>query len=144
MNSIAAGYLRTGRTGDVNTVLAEAAAAPTGYRREVQYSNIAQQYGLDPDRALVDYLDMDMLKRFGQPQGQPAPIRQGNASDRFSGTTPRGLKRITRSRIDPIRIGLTWAAASTRWTRSGSSCAIAAVRASTAQSASGSASIQLS
>ena len=53
-------------------------------RRRVQYSNIAHQYGLDPRRALVDYLDMDLLKRFAQPQGQPAPTREGNASDRFA------------------------------------------------------------
>ena len=59
-------------------------------RRRVQYSNIAQQYGLDPSRALVDYLDMDMLKRFGEPQGQPAPTRQGNASDRFANNDWRG------------------------------------------------------
>ena len=53
-------------------------------RRRVQYSNIAQKYGLDPSRALVDYLDMELLKRFAQPQGQPAPVREGNASDRFA------------------------------------------------------------
>ena len=59
-------------------------------RRRVQYSNIAHQYGLDPGRALVDYLDMDMLKRFGQPQGQPAPVREGLASDRFANNDWRG------------------------------------------------------
>ena len=46
-------------------------------RRRMQYAGIAQNYGLDPGRALVDYLDMDLLKRFRQPQAAPAPTRQG-------------------------------------------------------------------
>ena len=53
-------------------------------RRRMQFAGIAQNYGLDPGRALVDYLDMDLLKRFGQPQAAPAPTREGNASDRFA------------------------------------------------------------
>ena len=44
-------------------------------------------------------------------RGRASRVRQYRT---VSGTTPRGLKRITRSRINPISICLTWAAASTR------------------------------
>ena len=59
-------------------------------RRRMQFAGIAQNYGLDPGRALVDYLDMELLKRFRQPQGQPALVREGNASDRFVNNDWRG------------------------------------------------------
>ena len=51
----------------------------------------AQRLGINAG-ALTQYIDKDLLLRFGktQPQGQPAPTRQGNASDRYANADWRG------------------------------------------------------
>ena len=61
-------------------------------RRRLQYAGIAQQYGLEPGRALANYLDNDLLERMRKPQGQvqQQPVRSTPASDRFANVDWRG------------------------------------------------------